>query len=100
MKCQQRLAHSPVATLCQMLDQHSASLFEDTPLLNQKVRSRTRTILDPSAPPPGRVNDGVGPIGKAPRRPFHATGWRQDEPIYLGAREDHVRKGEQIRGPI
>src|SRR5262249_34285798 len=100
VKRQQRLAHSPVVPVCQKLDPHPGSLFENTPLLNQKIRGGTNTTLDPCAPQPGWLNDGVGPSKKASRRPFHVTGWRQDESIHLCARKDHVSKGEQVRGPF
>jgi hypothetical protein len=75
MKSQQRLDHSPVATLCQMLERHPGSLAEYAPLLSKKVRDRVVFILDPQAPLAARLLDSVGPVRKATRRPLQAAGW-------------------------
>src|SRR5262249_14163534 len=73
MKGQQRLAHSPVLPLCQMLERDLSSLAEETPLLNQKIRDRTVPILDPHAPLLAGLVNCVGPARKATRRPFHTA---------------------------
>jgi hypothetical protein len=100
MKCQQRFAHTPIATLGEVLERYFSALTKSLPFLSQEVRERSLSILDPQVPPPTGLFDRVGPAGNATRRPIHAAGWRQDKSVHLCTAEDYFCEGEHIGGPI
>src|SRR5262249_26502890 len=73
MKCQQRLAHPPIAPVGEVLERYFSALTKSLPFLGQEVRECSLSILDPQVPLATGLFDRVGPAGDAPR-----TRWKCD----------------------
>src|SRR5262249_43171956 len=76
MKCEQRLAHAPVAPLSQILERQFSALAKSLPLLCQKLWERSFPIFDPHAPLRGGLFNNLGPTRNAIRRPIEPPRWR------------------------
>ena len=60
----------------------------------------TIPILSPRTPPSRCLPDRVAPACVAARRPQHSVRRGQDEPIRLGALQNHIGQREHIRRPL
>ena len=100
MKCQERFADAPLSPLRQLFQRDLGPLPEDPPLLGHELGNRTSAILGPRAPPSRGLPDRVAPVCVATRRPRHSVRRRQDEPIRLGALQDHLGEREDVRRPL
>ena len=100
MKRQERFADAPISPIRQLFQRDPGPLPKDTPLLGHELRNRTIPILSPRAPPSRCLPDRVAPARVATRRPQHSVRRGQDEPIRLGALQDHIGEREHIRRPL
>ena len=101
MQRHERFADAPISPIRQLFQGDPGPLPNDTPLLGHELRNRTLPILSPRTPPSRCLPDRVAPACVAARRrPWHSVRRGQDEPIRLGALQDHVGEREHIRRPL